>query len=129
MCACGKVAYRLHYASRQYACAQHIHMPNTIQSTYLRVAGETVQFRFLLALPPPPLGLSVGGGPGNEAGPAKIDVPVMPEEVEKKVVEAKKGEGGEVVEMKERVGEGGGGKEERGGIGRGRGGGRKWRKW
>ena len=57
-------------------------MPNTIQSMYLRVAGETVRFQFPLALPPPPLGLSVGGGPGNEAGPARIDVPVMPEEVE-----------------------------------------------
>lgn len=115
MCACGKVAYSLHYASRQYACAQHIHMLNTIQSTYLRVAGETVRFQFLLALPPPPLGLSVGGGPGNEAGPAKIDVPVMPEEVEKKVVEAKEGWGGGG------GGEGGGGGDEGKGWGVGEG--------
>ena len=90
-------------------------MLNTIQSTYLRVAGETVRFQFLLALPPPPLGLSVGGGPGNEAGPAKIDVPVMPEEVEKKVVEAKEGWGGGG------GGEGGGGGDEGKGWGVGEG--------
>ena len=84
----------------------NMHVLNTytcpIQSMYLKPAGETVQFQFLLVLPPPPPELSVGGGPGNEANPARIDAPAKPEKVEEEegkvmkdnLAEAKKGGGG-----------------------------------
>ena len=70
-----------------------------LQSMYLKPAGETVQFQFLLALPPPPPELSVGGGPGNEADPVRIDAPAKPVKVEeeegkameREVVKAKEG--------------------------------------
>ena len=58
---------------------------------YLKPAGETVQFQFLLALPPPPPELSVGGGPGNEADPVRIDAPAKPVKVEEEEGKAKEG--------------------------------------